>query len=344
MNKLVFAILTLCLFACAGPKPQNPTDRCYEVREITFMSQDGIALAGELTVPFGPGPHPAMVLLAGTGRHDRDESSVGHRPFLVLSDALARAGIAAMRYDKRGVGKSHGNYRETGFLGFTRDGASALDWLARQPRIDPDRLGFVGHSEGGMSALIAAVDFTVADVQALALLAAPVVPTETAIRRQSRDLAAAAGETDAEITAMDIALTRVFDALEAAPAPQDARASVKAAVSDLPWLYRYSLTRFWGTKWGWEIARYEPEKYLGAFSGPVMALYGTNDLLVDHDLNASAAARLLHHSGSQVITLEGLNHFLQPSKSGAPSEYRHIETTIAPEVLEHLVTFLKKQL
>ena len=90
-------------------RPQHPEPPFpYELEEVSFTSADGAAMAGTLTLPTGDGPFPAVVLITGSGPQDRDETIVGHKPFLVLADHLTRRGVAVLRYDDRGVGESGG--------------------------------------------------------------------------------------------------------------------------------------------------------------------------------------------------------------------------------------------
>ena len=93
----------------AFDRPQDPTPPFpYTTAEVSFGNDD-LTLAGTLMIPDGDGPFPIAVLISGSGQQDRDETLMGHKPFLVLADHLARAGVATLRYDDRGVGESTGN-------------------------------------------------------------------------------------------------------------------------------------------------------------------------------------------------------------------------------------------
>lgn len=121
----------------AGPRP-------YRQEAVSFANAAaGIKLAGTLSIPDGAGPFPAVVLICGSGPETRDEDVMGHKIFLVLADALNRRGIAVLRYDKRGVGESTGNYAMATFTDFAADAESALVFLTSRPEIAADR---VGHS------------------------------------------------------------------------------------------------------------------------------------------------------------------------------------------------------
>src|SRR5262245_36860240 len=97
----------------APQRPQTPKAPFpYQEREVTYTNAaDKTTLAGTLTVPAGKGPHPAVLLLPGSGPVDRNETMLpGHKPFMVIADHLTRRGIAVLRTDDRGVGESGGDY------------------------------------------------------------------------------------------------------------------------------------------------------------------------------------------------------------------------------------------
>ncbi|MCH8166130.1 MAG: alpha/beta hydrolase, partial [Planctomycetes bacterium] len=128
------------------PKPPYP----YVVREVSIEHPAGHRLAGTLTVPAGQGPHPAAVLISGSGPQDRDETLLGHKPFLVIADYLTRHGIAVLRYDDRGTGKSTGEFSTATTQDFATDALAAVNYITTQDGVDPERIGLIGHSEGAM--------------------------------------------------------------------------------------------------------------------------------------------------------------------------------------------------
>jgi pimeloyl-ACP methyl ester carboxylesterase len=139
-------------------RPQEPTLPVpYVVEDLSFDNAvGGVTLAGTLTLPEGDGPFPAAVLVSGSGPQDRDESLLGHKPFLVLADHLTRHGIAVLRYDDRGVGGSSGDFSAATSEDFADDALAGIAHLANDPRIDADAIGIVGHSEGGIVGPMAA--------------------------------------------------------------------------------------------------------------------------------------------------------------------------------------------
>ena len=154
-------------------RPQEPVKPYpYKSEEVVFTNKtDGVTLKGTLTIPDSPGPFRAVILLSGSGPNDRDQLVWGHRVFLVLADYLTRQGIAVLRYDDRGVGRSGGNYDEASFENFSLDAIAACEYLKTRPEIFQDHIGFIGHSEGGAIAPIAASESD--EVSFIVLMAGP---------------------------------------------------------------------------------------------------------------------------------------------------------------------------
>jgi predicted acyl esterase len=135
----------------APKRPQTPVSPFpYSEKEVTIKTSDEkVKLSGTLTIPEGKGPFPAVVLISGSGPQDRNEELMGHKPFLVLADYLSRNGIAVLRYDDRGVGKSTGNFAKATSFDFAEDAEAVWNFLSRQKKIDKTKVGLLGHSEGG---------------------------------------------------------------------------------------------------------------------------------------------------------------------------------------------------
>ena len=178
----------------SSQEPKKPYP--YDAVDVVFQNpKAGISLSGTLTIPRGEGPFPAVVLVTGSGAQNRDEEILGHKPFLVIADYLARRGIAALRYDDRGVGGSGGDFAAATTFDFADDALAAADFLAGQSRIDAKRVGVVGHSEGAIIAGIAAS----ADpgIAFIVMLAGPGVRGDKLLVMQGAAIAGASG-MDAE--------------------------------------------------------------------------------------------------------------------------------------------------
>lgn len=149
-----------------GPKrPQTPKGPFpYTTEEVTFQNaKAGATLAGTLTIPKG-GAKRVMIMVTGSGPENRDEEVAYHKPFAVIADRLARAGIATLRYDDRGVGQSvGGETKHTTSEDVAEDATAGIEWLRAQKRFK--KVGLLGHSEGGLIAFMLAaqkkVDFIV---------------------------------------------------------------------------------------------------------------------------------------------------------------------------------------
>jgi hypothetical protein len=186
-------------------------------------------LSGTLTQPTGDGPFPAIVLVSGTGHNTRDEDVWGHKVFLVLADALNRKGFAVLRYDKRGVGGSSGNYDPATTADFASDAGAAVAWLKTQAQIDASRIGVLGHSEGGIIApAVAAEDKSVAFV---IMIAGPCIRGDKLFVLQSAMTAKAYGAPDNYIVRRKVFDQELYSAILSAPSESVALDRAKAFVA-----------------------------------------------------------------------------------------------------------------
>jgi uncharacterized protein len=168
------------------PKPPYP----YLEEEVSYPNKEaGIKLAGTLTMPKAGGPFPAVILITGSGPENRDEALMGHKPFKVLADYLTRRGIAVLRSDDRGVGKSTGDFAKATTEDFASDALAGVAYLKTRKEIDPKHIGLIGHSEGGIIAPMAVVRSR--DVAFLVLIAGTGFPGDHIIVRQTIDIARA---------------------------------------------------------------------------------------------------------------------------------------------------------
>ncbi|HJR62614.1 MAG TPA: alpha/beta hydrolase, partial [Gemmatimonadaceae bacterium] len=198
-------------------RPQEPRRPFpYDERDARFASRAaGITLAGTLTLPRAAGPHPAVVLISGSGAQDRDETVAGHRPFLVLADHLTRLGYAVLRFDDRWAGATAGAPLQTTLHDIAQDVHGAVDYLRTLADIDPRRVGLLGHSEGGYVApIVAATD---RDIAFLVLLGAPAVTGRDVLLSQSSSLLRASGEPEVTVRVDSLIRATVFSALALRP-------------------------------------------------------------------------------------------------------------------------------
>ena len=133
-------------------RPQNPVKPYpYREEEVSYDNKlQNVTLAATLTIPSGKGPFPGVVLITGSGPQDRDESLLGHKPFLILADYLTRHGIAVLRADDRGTAKSTGDFKTATTADFATDTEAGIAYLKTRSEVDPHKIGLIGHSEGGV--------------------------------------------------------------------------------------------------------------------------------------------------------------------------------------------------
>lgn len=174
------------------PRPPLP----YVSQDVSYTSGE-VKLAGTVTRPAGPGPWPAVILVSGSGPHDRDAGVAGHKPFLVIADYLARRGIVALRVDNRGVGGSTGDSAEAVLDELSSDVLAGVTFLKTRKELDPTRIGVIGHGQGANVAALAASRST--DIAFVAMLAAAGVPGDQVMYLQGELIARASGASDEAI-------------------------------------------------------------------------------------------------------------------------------------------------
>jgi len=319
----------------APKRPQNPTAPFpYQSIDLTYTNPlQHDTLAATLTIPQGKGPFPAVLLITGSGPQDRDESLMGHKPFLVLSDYLTRHGIAVLRADDRGTAHSTGDFATATTADFATDAEAGLALLKTRPEVDPHRIGLIGHSEGGIIAPMIAAGMVPGDqlasrskdVAFIVLLAGPgtpgidIIASQTMLLDEVSGMPKEAAEKAAaqERTLLQLAIT------EKDPATQQLTS---------PW-FRYFLA-------------YDPAPALRQVKCPVLALDGSKDLQVPPEQNLAAIRAALTAGGNthiQITEFPNLNHLFQTATTGLPSEYATIEETFAPIALTTIADWILKQ-
>lgn len=285
-----------------APQPPYP----YETEDVSFSDADAV-LAATLTLPTGYDPQkpvPAALMVTGSGQQNRDEELLGHKPFLVMADYLARHGIATLRYDDRGCEESTGDVSHATTEDFMQDAAAGVEWLRGQgDRFS--KVGVIGHSEGATIAFMLAAK---GEADFIVSLAGPGAKGDTILAGQ-----------------MNVQLAR--QGLPPRTTAQEVRKQVEA----------------YGSPWQKFFISYDPATDIAAASCPVMAVQGTKDLQVTPGLNFTVLERALPKDGKNLLKeYDGLNHLLQHCDTGHTDEYAQIEETIAPEVLSDIAEWIAK--
>jgi alpha-beta hydrolase superfamily lysophospholipase len=308
----------------------------YREEEATFSNLTvNTRLSGMLTIPAGPGPFPAVVLLSDSGPHDRDGTVGDFAPLGQLADYLTRRGIAVLRFDDRGVGKSGGTPAIT-TADLVSDAQAGLNYLRTRPEIDLSHLGLIGHGEGGNVALLAAAQpLPPAFVVTLAAYGLPgrdivVQQQATTLRTLGTETAQIEAATKRQQAMLEIirqttdnaqAQAIVANMLKQNNAAIDNATAQASAAEMTSAHYRYFLA-------------FNPVEKLAAVNCPVLLLNGTSDLTINADANMSLLEKGLKSSKNKNVTarkLTGVNHLFQPDPTKWPIINGQPQPNFSPE-------------
>lgn len=324
----------------------------YGEEQVTFANGD-VTLAGTLTLPETDGPHPAVVLISGSGQQNRDEEIYGFKVFRTIADHLTREGIAVLRYDDRGIGGSSAGADEDTCVTFAGDVEAAVQYLAGRDDIDPEQIGLLGHSEGGIIAPIVATQAR--GVAFMILMAGTGTPGSEVLSAQTRLIMKADGASDAEIEASVALQDRAIEAAisgegrdevaealraeyqEVAAALPEAQ---RAAIADVDeWVEQMVESQMQTLTSAWMVffLTFDPAPVLEQVTVPVLALFGGKDTQVPAEANRDAVLRALEKGGNQDRTAHifpEANHLFQAAVTGSPNEY----AALAPEFVPGFLT------
>lgn len=340
-------------------KPKRPQEALsliyYKTKEIEFFNKkSNIKLSGTLTIPRGKGPFPAVILVSGSGPQNRNEELLGHKPFLVLADYLTRRGIAVLRYDDRGVGKSEGVFSSATTADFAFDAQAAFLYLSEQNFVKKNRVGIIGHSEGGMIAqMIAASDSA---VKFIVLLAGPGVPISQLMLKQTEYMSRFSGVSEQEIQISLELNKKFYDILNNEPNDSLAKRKIENIVNDhtksmpseiaeqiekdLP-----TMTESMLSPWFRYFINFNPEHYLRQINCPVLAINGAKDMQVSAIENLNGIRSNIKETNNKNVytyIMPDLNHLMQHCKTGNVNEYIQIEETISEEVMQIVAKWIRK--
>ncbi len=341
----------------APNRPQEPKAPFpYTVEEVTFENKAANAtFAGTITLPKvtfkGKKKLPAVILISGSGPQDRNEELLGHKPFLVIADHLTRQGIAVLRYDDRGTAESTGKFKGATSADFATDAQAAFDFLKNHPDIDATKIGFAGHSEGGLIAPMVAAQNK--EVAYIALLAGVGEPGDELLMDQGYLIGKAQGFDDEMLRKNRIAQETMFGI-------------VKEYYGDTPKI-KEELTTYLGnaldqnpemipegaakedvmkreistlaTDWFQYLIVTDPRPTLEKVTCPVLAINGSLDLQVPSKINLENIETSIKKGGNNDVTIiefPNLNHLFQTTTTGNPSEYKELEETFSPDALKVL--------
>ena len=331
----------------APNRPQEPKFPLpYTEEHISYNNLEaGVTLSGTLTLPASKGPFPIVILIAGSGPNDRDETLLGHKPFLVLADYLTRQGIAVLRFDKRGCGKSTGNYDKATSQDFSDDVLASIAYIKSRKEVNSNQIGLIGHSEGGLIAPMVAAKSK--DVAFIVLMAGTGVNGEEILYEQGVLVQRAMGETEDTINQCRKFQEQIFTIVKKESDPQIAAKQLqeiaKNYMATLPEtqekvtleILESQAARI-NTEWFRYFLTFDPSIALKQVQVPVLALNGELDLQVSSKQNLPVISKALEESENKdftIIELPKLNHLFQTCETGSIAEYAKIEETISPSAL-----------
>ncbi len=339
-------------------RPQEPQlPYPYISEEVKFEnSKDQVVLAGTLTLPNKDGHFPAVVLISGSGPQNRNEEVFGHKPFLVIADYLTRNNIAVLRFDDRGIGESTGNFKEATTLDFSNDVEAAVEYLKTRKEID--KIGLIGHSEGGIIAPIVASNSK--DINFIVLLAGLGMPADELLLLQDELIGKAYGVNDSILQTSNTINKEVYNIVIQNNKPEIIKQKlseyINHALQDNPDFpipggmnkedYIKMQIETLASPWMSYFLKINIEGTLKKVKCPVLALNGAKDLQVPATENLNGIKKALEEGGNKNVTIQvipNLNHLFQKCQSGLPLEYSTIKQTFSPDALELIYKWIETQ-
>lgn len=332
-------------------RPQNPIKPYpYLSKDVMIKTRDGRVLAGTLTQPPKGKIKHAVLLVSGSGPQNRDEEILNHKPFLVLSDYLTKKGIAILRYDDRGVGKSTGNFSKATTFDLAEDALFAFNYLEKKYK--KSKVGIIGHSEGGLIAPIIASENT--NVDFIVLMAGPSVTGKEVILDQSELIMRKSGMPDSLISNQIEFSKELLDFIIDEKNKEDLKKKSIDLTKSLITKYHIEVPSYstidkvsrqtvetYLSPWMNTFLKINPLDYISKVNCPILALFGGNDLQVSLRANLMKMYKQSKEKPNmKVKVFEGLNHLFQKSETGLPSEYGQIEETLNEGVMKEIAGWI----
>lgn len=330
-------------------RPQTPhAPYPYQTEEVTFQNAKANAVfSGTLTYPVGyeqmnKQKVPVVLMVTGSGQENRNEEIFDHQPFLVLADYFARHGIASLRYDDRGFAKSTGDASQSTMKDNAEDARCGFNYLKSLKKFG--KIGVMGHSEGGSIAMMLAAEGLTDFIVSLAGMAER--GDSLMLRQVYQAMEARGGASFARDYCKVLGAIYAYrNAKKDISHPEVVLDTLlKQTNVSLPALSRQSLLPVitMQTPWVLDFIATDMACYLPKIKCPVMAVNGSKDVQVDAHDNLSALRKGLKPNIKNLIKeYEGLNHLFQHCSTGQTTEYRLIEETFAPEVMQDIVDWIK---
>ena len=334
----------------APKRPQTPEPPfLYSSEEVHFTNTiDNIKLSGTLTLPKGKEKFPAVILISGSGPQNRNEEILNHQPFWVIADYLTNHGIAVLRYDDRGTAASEGNFGAATTYNFIDDAQATINYLKTRPEIDSNKIGAIGHSEGG---IIAPALASKNGVDYIVLLAGPGLRGDKILHQQRKKMEKMQGINALATAQREAIFQEVYEVILDTTLTAEKTKTQTQAIFKKHWGTMVSDTELEqinnqiNTEWMKQFIRLDPTQFLTKVNCPVLALNGEKDVQVLAKENLTAITKSVKQSGAQITTkiYPNLNHLFQEAITGSVQEYGEIEQTIAPQVLKDITQWILEQ-
>ncbi|WP_194775755.1 alpha/beta hydrolase family protein [Pararhodonellum marinum] len=339
------------------PKKQEPLPPFpYQSKEISFKNtKENIQINGTLTLPEGEGPFPAVILVTGSGPQNRDSEMLGHKPFLVLADHLTRNGIAVLRYDERGVGESEGSFKDATSHDFKRDATFAIKHLKQEAKVDAQKIGVIGHSEGALIAWMLGSEMN--ELNFIVPLAGPVVPISQLMEQQTMDQLLVSGIPENMADNQMKLNSRVYQVFIRSKSLDGVKTTLQNEIRD----YLHENSGIEGeflekqteltlkpylpsiTPWFFEFIKLDPETYIRKVNIPVFAAFGELDKQVHPYQNSERLDLLIQAYDKKDFSSKiypKLNHLFQTAETGGIPEYANNEESFNELVMKDIVSWI----
>ena len=327
--------LTLKAGKLAVKRPQMPVPPFPYKEESVSFTNAGYTFNGTLTLPENYTKQtPVVLMVTGSGQQNRDEELFEHKPFAVIADALARQGIASLRYDDRGWGDKNVNFADCTTDDFRQDAAAALPLLRKRF----NKVGILGHSEGGTIAMMLAAEGKVDFIVSLAGMA---ISGKETLVMQNRQAMSSIGLPKDIVDSYCATISNILN--EIAKGKKTSEITIDGVPDNLKPILKKSLEQA-NSPYIRHFITVDASKQLSKIKCPVLALNGTKDTQVDCAANTTLLEKGLINSKHTIKKIEGVNHLFQHCTTGNVVEYQQIEETIASEVLEIIYSWINNEL
>ncbi|ULQ51851.1 alpha/beta hydrolase family protein [Flavihumibacter fluvii] len=348
-------------------RPQTPVPPFpYTIDSLVYHSTgDSLVYGVTITKPSTSGPFPAIIFITGSGQQDRDENIFSHKPFAVLADFLTKRGFLVMRVDDRGIGLSNGDFKNSTSYDFAKDVNNHIDFLLKRKDVKKNRVGLLGHSEGGMIAPMVAASRK--EIQFIILLAAPGIPIARLMAEQNEAVLKSMGVDSAAAKSYSAFFGKAMPKVAAAPDTASAKAGLLADLKD--WqanehpnrvmattgirdektqsVFLNQVVKQIYTPWFKAFLLFDPRPNLKKLTCKVLAINGGKDIQVLPASNLQGIRESLATAGNKNYTVEelpGLNHLFQTCNACSVKEYGVLTETFSPVALEKIGDWLNKEI